>query len=132
MGGSLALTGVAAAKPGHRPYGKTFPVASTLCKKVAGGHVPNKLKGDEAKVLEACGALQTSYDSASNTALGAEQAFKNGRAAANNQAKATCASPTSSKADCKAAKKTARQTIRADRATLNTAYKTFHTSIEGA
>jgi hypothetical protein len=129
---TVAFTGVASATPGHRPYAKTFPHASHLCKVVAAGHAPKKLKGQEAKVLQSCSTLQSSYDSAAGTALNAQATFKSQRATALAQAKATCQAPATTKPMCLAAKKSARQTIKSDRMTLTSAYKTYHSSIEAA
>lgn len=129
---AVAFTGVASAKPGHRPYAKTFPHAAHLCKVVAAGHAPKKLKGQEAKVLQSCSALQSAYDNAAGTALKAQATFKGQRAAALAQAKATCKAPATTKSECVAAKKNARQTIKSDRVTLTSAYKAYHASIEAA
>jgi hypothetical protein len=61
---ALALPGVAAAKPGGRDFGHTFPVASRLCQRVADGHVPKRFADRAADVTAACDTLHSAYDAA--------------------------------------------------------------------
>jgi hypothetical protein len=42
-------------------YGRTYPVASSLCSRVAAGHTPRRLAADTAQITAACGTLAGSY-----------------------------------------------------------------------
>ena len=61
---ALAAPGVAAAKPGDRDFGHTFPAASRLCQRVADGHVPKRFADRVADATTACDTLHSAYDAA--------------------------------------------------------------------
>jgi hypothetical protein len=133
VAGAMALTGVASASAGHRSYARTYPIASTLCAKVAAGQTPKRLKGQETQVTAACGALQTNYTQAVNTALTAEQTYKAGALSARTQAQQTCRqTPKPRHGACLQARRSARQSIRLLRQDLRIAAIRYHQSIETA
>ena len=65
---AAAVLGVAApAASAHarpRSYWRTYPVASSLCSRVANGHTPRRLAADTAQITAACTALGNSYNQA--------------------------------------------------------------------
>jgi hypothetical protein len=68
---AAAILGVAApAASAHaRPhsYWRTYPVASSLCARVAAGHAPKRLSADVPQITAACTALGNSYTQAVST-----------------------------------------------------------------
>jgi hypothetical protein len=68
---AAVILGVAApAASAHRrphSYWRTFPVASSLCARVAAGHAPKRLAADTPQIMAACTALGNSYTQAVTT-----------------------------------------------------------------
>jgi hypothetical protein len=68
---AAAILGVAApAASAHvRPhsYWRTYPVASSLCARVAAGHAPKRLAADVLQITAACNTLGNSYSQAVTT-----------------------------------------------------------------
>jgi hypothetical protein len=68
---AAAILGIAApAASAHaRPhsYWRTYPVASSLCARVAAGHAPKRLAADTAQINAACTTLANSYNQAVTT-----------------------------------------------------------------
>ncbi|HTX30819.1 MAG TPA: hypothetical protein VMD09_05505 [Solirubrobacteraceae bacterium] len=63
----LALGAFAPAASAHaRPhaYWRTYPVASSLCSRVAAGQTPKRLAADAAQISAACTTLSNSYEQA--------------------------------------------------------------------
>jgi hypothetical protein len=63
----LALGAFAPAASAHanpHSYWRTYPVASSLCSRVAAGHTPKRLAADAAQISDACTALSNSYQQA--------------------------------------------------------------------
>ena len=114
---AATILGVAApAASAHaRPhsYWRTFPVASSLCARVAAGHAPKPLAPDAAQITAACTTLAGSYSQALTT-------YKTAVAPIPGQVTTTLAS-------VRAARETARQTHdwTAYRATLKQARATL-------
>lgn len=62
---SLGVAAPAASAHGHpHSYWRTYPVASSLCVRVAVGHTPKRLAADTTQVAAACSALSDSYQQA--------------------------------------------------------------------
>jgi hypothetical protein len=130
---ALVATGLASAHPGERSYARTFPVASTLCAKVAAGQTPKRLKGQEAAITAACTQLQSSYTGAVNTVLAAEQTYRAGVHDARAGARETCQQAPKPKQDvCRRARRTALQTLRTLRQNRTTAIIEYRQAIESA
>src|SRR5215471_5885629 len=64
---ALAVPALAQAKPLHRGFNQTFPVASRLCNHAANGKLPKALQSSSTQVLAACATLRTSFTNAQNT-----------------------------------------------------------------
>jgi uncharacterized protein (DUF2252 family) len=57
----------AAAHPQPRGFGATYPLASSLCSRVAAGQTPNRLAADSTQISAACSTLSDSYQQALGT-----------------------------------------------------------------
>lgn len=57
----------ASARVRPHTYAHTYPVASSLCARVAAGQVPKRLAGDTTQITAACNALGNSYSQALST-----------------------------------------------------------------
>lgn len=77
-------------------YGRTYPVASSLCSRVAAGHTPKRLAADNTQITAACSTLTDSYQQALS-------AYETAVAPIAAQVKSTLAT-------VRAARQTARQT----------------------
>ena len=68
---AAVMLGVAApaasAHPRPHGFGVTYPVASSLCSRVAAGQTPKRLAGDATQITVACSTLTDSYQSALST-----------------------------------------------------------------
>ncbi|MGP0037328.1 MAG: hypothetical protein ACLP4R_22555 [Solirubrobacteraceae bacterium] len=68
---AAVMLGVAAptasAHPRPHGFGVTYPVASSLCSRVAAGYTPERLAGDATQITAACSALTGSYQNALST-----------------------------------------------------------------
>ncbi len=68
---AAVMLGVAApaasAHPRPHGFGVTYPVASSLCSRVAAGHTPKRLTGDTTQISAACSTLTGSYQNALST-----------------------------------------------------------------
>ncbi len=97
---SVVTLGVAApgASAHARPhsYWRTYPIASSLCARVAAGHTPKRLAADAAQITAACLTLSNSYTQALTT-------YETAVAPISGQVKSTLA-------NVRAARRAARQT----------------------
>ena len=67
---AVALGVAAPAASAHanpRGYAHTYPVASSLCARVAAGHTPKRLAADTTAITAACSTLSDSYQQALGT-----------------------------------------------------------------
>ena len=62
-----AAAPAASAHPRPHGFGITYPVASSLCSRVAAGHTPKRLAGDATQITAACRTLTGSYQNALST-----------------------------------------------------------------
>jgi hypothetical protein len=93
----LGVAAPAASAHAHpHSYWRTYPVASSLCARVAAGHAPKRLAADSAQITAACNTLGNSYSQALAT-------YKTAVAPIAGQVQSTLAS-------VRAARQTARQT----------------------
>jgi hypothetical protein len=131
---ALAVPALSQAKPLHRGFNQTFPVASRLCNHAANGKLPKLLQTSSTQVLAACSTLRTSFTDAQNTWSTTVGPLKTQAFAALQTARQTCrqAHQAHTPGVCKAAKKTARQTIGALIAQVRTANQAYHASVEAA
>ena len=117
----LAAMILGAAAPAASAYGRphgyavTYPVASSLCARVAAGHAPKRLAADATQITATCTTLANSY----NQALGT---YETAVAPIPGQVKSTLAS-------VRAARQTARQTH--DWAAYEAAIKLANSTLQG-
>ena len=128
---ALAVPGVAAAKPGNRDFQRTFPVASRLCKAVADGHAPKRMRGSEAQITTACDTLHADYDAAVGAAGPGIDALEQAVAAAKSAAQAACGEG-SDRQTCRAALKDARTSVRTARQAFRDVRRAYHEAIQTA
>jgi hypothetical protein len=127
---ALAVPGIAAAQPGARDFGHTFPLASRLCQRVADGHVPKRFTDSAADVTAACDTLHSAYDAAVAAApdtTAAKQAIADAKASV----KSACLQ-TEDRSSCRAAIQQARASLKSARSTYRDGVKTYHQSIRAA
>jgi hypothetical protein len=74
-GAALAFPAAAGARAGDRTFQQTFPVASTVCAKVAAGTEGKHLKRFATQVTADCTALQSTFSTAQSTVLAARSAI---------------------------------------------------------
>jgi len=60
-------TPAASARVSPRTYARTYPIASSLCSRVAAGQTPKRLAADTTQITAACSALSSSYQQALDT-----------------------------------------------------------------
>jgi hypothetical protein len=123
---ALAVPAIGQAKPLHRGFNQTFPVASRLCNHAANGKLP--------KLLQGSSTLRTSFTDAQNTWSTTVGPLKTQAFAALKTARQTCrqAHQAHTPGVCKAAIKTARQTIHGLIQQVRTANQAYHASVEAA
>jgi hypothetical protein len=92
---ALVFPAVAGAKPGDKTFAQTFPVASTVCAKVAAGTESKHLKKFVTQVTADCTALQTAFTAAQTTELASRATIEPPLTAARAAVKAAC--PTTTK-----------------------------------
>jgi hypothetical protein len=132
------ILGVAApgASAHARPhsYWRTYPVASSLCARVAAGHTPKRLAADTAQITTACTTLSGSYTQALTT-------YETTVAPIAGQVKSTLATVRDARRTArqthdwtayKAAVKQAVATLKGLRAQVRTAQQTYITAIRTA
>jgi hypothetical protein len=131
---ALVVPSIAAAHPGQRGLGQTFPIASRLCVHTTNGHAPKALVASVPAVLAACTTLHTSFSDAQNAYTTTVGPLKTQAVAALKAARQTClqARQTQTKGVCLPAVQAARTTILGLRAQVKTAAQTYHASIETA
>ncbi len=127
----VALPAVAAARPLTRSFTTTFPVASSLCARVAAGHVPARLSGSTAQVTAACATLHTSFTNAQNAYATTVAPLRQQAINAVTALRATCRGAHGSPA-CKTARAQTKTLIASLRAQVRTAAQTYHTSVDAA
>ncbi len=131
---ALAVPAISAAKPGHRGFNHTFPVASGLCNHATNGHLPKRLKSSSAQVLAACATLRTAFTDAQNaysTTVGPLQQTAN---AALKTLRQTCRDARKAHTPdvCKTARQATRTTLQGLQAQVVAAGKTYHASVDAA
>jgi hypothetical protein len=131
---ALAVPAIGQAKPLHRGFNQTFPVASRLCNHAANGKLPKVLQSSSTQVLAACSTLRTSFTDAQNTWSTTVGPLKTQAFAALQTARQTCrqAHQAHTPGVCKAAIKTARQTIHGLVQQVRTANQAYHASVDAA
>ncbi len=128
---ALIAAPAASAKPGKRSFERTYPYASALCAKNAGGHTPKRLAASVNEVATACATLKTSFTNAQN-------AYTTTVAPLETQARATVASArvncrrAADRHACRVARHDARVTLRGLRRQVTVARWTYHDSVDGA
>jgi hypothetical protein len=128
----LALPAAAGARPGHRSFNATFPVASSLCAKVAAGHAPQRLAGSVAQVTAACSALNASFTKAQADYATTVTPLTQQASAAVAARRAACHTTPHDAAACKAARVQARAQLRSLRAQIRSAGRAYHATVEAA
>src|SRR5436190_12735108 len=126
---ALAAPGVAAAKPGDRDFGHTFPVASRLCQRVADGDAPKRLAGSTDQVTAACSTLQSAYDAAVAAAPsrdGLEQAISDAKASVQSACQGD------DRSGCRSARQAAPDGVQSARQNYRDGARGFHTAIHEA
>lgn len=126
---ALAAPGVAAAKPGDRDFGHTFPAAARLCQKVADGHVPHRFADGATQVTTACDQLHIGYDAAVAAAPDVD-ALKQAVADAKTSVQSACAGE--DRSACRDALKAARTSLRSARQAHREAVRGYHAAIRDA
>jgi hypothetical protein len=131
---ALAVPAVSAAKPGHRGFNHTFPIASRLCNHATNGHLPKGLQSSSAQVLAACATLHTAFTDAQNAYSTTVGPLQQTAIAALKTLRQTCrdAHKAHTPDVCKTARQATRTTIQGLRAQVFTAGKTYHASVEAA
>jgi len=61
---TLGVAAPASAHVNPRSYARTYPIASSLCSRVAAGDTPNRLAADAPQITADCSALGNSYEQA--------------------------------------------------------------------
>lgn len=128
----LAVPAAAGARPGHRSFNATFPVASSLCAKVAAGHAPARLAGSVAQVTAACATLNTSFTKAQTDHAAAVTPLTQQASAAVAARRAACHTTPHDAAACQAARVQARARLTSLRAQIRGAARTYHATVEAA
>lgn len=128
----LALPAAAGARPGHRGFGATFPVASSLCAKVAAGHAPKRLAGSIAQVTAACSALNASFTKAQTDYATAVAPLIAQAKAAVAARRAACHATPRNAAACQAARTQARAQLASLRAQIRSAARAYHATVDAA
>jgi hypothetical protein len=131
---ALMVPAISGAKPGHRGFGQTFPIASRLCNHTTNGHPPKVLAGSVADVLAACTTLHTSFTNAQNAYVTTVGPLQNQAVAALQALRQTCrtAHQNHTPGVCRAARKSTRATIHGLRQQVNVAGQTYHASVDAA
>ncbi len=131
---ALAVPAISQAKPLHRGFNQTYPVASRLCTHAANGKLPKVLRSSSTDVLAACATLRTSFTTAQNTWSTTVGPLKQQAFAALKTLRQTCrqAHQAHTPGVCKAARKTTRQTIHGLITQVGAANQAYHTSVDAA
>jgi hypothetical protein len=131
---ALMVPAISAAKPGHRSFGNTFPIASRLCNHTTAGHPPKVLAGSVTEVLAACTTLHTSFTDAQNAYTTTVGPLQTQAVAALKTLRQTCraAHQAHTPKVCRAARKTTRATIKGLRGQVTAAGATYHASVDAA
>ncbi len=131
---ALLIPAISAAKPGHRGFDRTYPIASRLCLHTTNGHPPKVLASSVTEVIAACTTLHTSFTDAQNAYATTVGPIKTQAVAALTTLRQTCraARQNHTPGVCRAARQTARTTIQGLRAQVKTAAQTYHTSVQAA
>jgi hypothetical protein len=101
---AVALPGNAGATPaGNLTFQQTFPLASTLCAKVAAGTEGKHLKAAAAQVTADCETLLAEFTAAHNAVLAARASIEPALAADRASLRAACPNPKVVHAACRKA-----------------------------
>ena len=132
--GTALLAAPASAAPHARDFQRTFPVASKLCARVAAGHTPKRLHGQETQVDQACTTLENAYSQAVTAVLSAGATFRSSQLTVQSQRRQACrqARIAHDPAACQAAKVQAQNQMAALRHTRHNAFLQYHAAIEAA
>ncbi|MGI8802026.1 MAG: hypothetical protein ACR2KV_07610 [Solirubrobacteraceae bacterium] len=130
----LALPAAASARPGSRSFVATYPIASTLCAKVAAGHTPPRLAGSTAQLSAACATLKTSFTNAQNAYNTTVAPLRQQALAAITTLRATCkaARAAHNHAACKTARATTKTLLAQIRAQVRAAAVAYHAAVDAA
>jgi inorganic triphosphatase YgiF len=130
----LALPAGASARPGSRSFTATFPIASSLCTRVANGHTPPRLAGSTAQVAAACATLRSSFTTAQNTYTTTVAPLLQQANAAIATLRATCkaARAAHNPAACQTARTQTRALLRSLRAQVHAAAVAYHAAVDAA
>lgn len=124
----LVVPAAASARPGHRSFEKTFPIASRLCTHIASGHGPVKLRPDAGQVDALCATLKTSYTTALGTYFSTVTPLKQQAIALVAQTHEACVTKPS--ALCKTTRQQNRPILRGLRDQVRTAAAAYRTTIK--
>jgi len=132
--GTAVLAAAALAAPHARDFQRTFPIASRLCARVAAGHAPRRLRGQEAQVNQACATLESAYSQSVTAVLGAQATFRSSALTVQSQRRQTCrqARISHDPAACQNADAQTRSQMAALRQARRAALRQYHASIEAA
>jgi hypothetical protein len=130
----FAVTSAAGAAPGSRTFQQTYPVASSLCARVAAGQGPRKLEAHAAAVAQACSQLMSAYAAAQGAVTTAYSNFVQARQAAISTRDGACTNAhiAHSRPACRSARQAFRATMAGLRATYRVAVVQFHATVESA
>jgi hypothetical protein len=130
----LALASAASATPGGKTFPQTYPVAATLCAKVAAGQGGKRLEAHAATVAQACFQLMSAYTAAEGSVTSAYSSFVQARQAAINTRDEACmnAHIAHSRPACRGARQAFRATMAGLRTTYRVAVVQFHAAVESA
>jgi hypothetical protein len=129
---ALVFPAAAGAKPGEKTFAQTYPLASTVCAKVAAGTERKRLKPFVTQVTADCMALQTAFTTATTTVVAARASIEPPLNAARTAVKTACPTPKDTAPGCMAAERANRASIHALAKALHASVRTYFASIEGA
>jgi len=131
----LALPGAAgahASPPGSLTFQQTFPLASSLCAKVAAGTENKHLRAHAVQVTADCAALQATFTVAQTTVVAARAALLPQLAADRAAVRAACPNPKVVRAACRKAHKLDDAAIVSILHQLHAARHAYYKSVEAA
>jgi hypothetical protein len=134
FGVALMVPALAAAHPGQRSFGQTFPYASRLCQRTANGHAPKSLAGSVPAVVTDCTTLTTAFTDAQNVYSTTTGPLKTAAVLALKTLHQTCVAARAAGTPkvCRAARQTTRVAIKSLRQQVAVAASAFRTSVQAA
>jgi hypothetical protein len=127
---ALGAAPAALARAGDRTVSETYTVATALCAKTQSNTLPPRLASQAAAVTAACNTLSNGFPALVTAVDAAESTFLQTASQQKALVAAACARPVSNHPACRAARTTARGTIRAARLTEGAAISLFHAGVE--